>query len=282
MKKNFLLLIMTVCMVAILAACGGGDSKDTTTESKDNAGKEKFRVGMEAAYAPFNWTQLDDSNGAVPISGSKEFANGYDVQMAKKIAEGLGKELEIVKIGWSGLEPAVSSGTIDAIVAGMSATEKRKEQIDFSDNYYTSNLVMIVKKGSPYENAKSIQDFKGAKITGQQSTFHYDVIDQIEGVQKETAREDFTALRVALQSGVIDGYVAERPEGLSAAVAIPDFAMVEFEDGFKANEDEISIAVGLKKNSELTTKVNEVLAGISEEERAELMNQAVENQPAMN
>ncbi|MFW7395663.1 glutamine ABC transporter substrate-binding protein, partial [Vagococcus fluvialis] len=57
------------------------------------AADDTFTVGMEAGYPPFNWTQKDDSNGAVPIKGSKEFAGGYDVEIAKRIAEGLGKEL---------------------------------------------------------------------------------------------------------------------------------------------------------------------------------------------
>lgn len=56
---------------------------------------EYLRIGMEAAYAPFNWTQEDDSNGAVKIDGTNQYANGYDVQIAKKVAEGLGKKPQI-------------------------------------------------------------------------------------------------------------------------------------------------------------------------------------------
>ena len=138
--------------------------------SKDDG---KFRVGLEAAYAPFNWTQMDNSNGAVKIDGSAEYAGGYDVEIAKKIAAGLGKELVIVKIEWDGLTPALTSGKIDAIIAGMSPTAERKETIDFSDNYYKSNLVMVVKNGGAYVNADSIQDFSGAKITAQLNTFHF-------------------------------------------------------------------------------------------------------------
>ena len=113
---------------------------------------------------------MDDSNGGVKIDGNAEYAGGYDVEIAKKIAEGLGKELVIVKTEWDGLVPALTSGKIDAIIAGMSPTEERKETIDFSDNYYKSNLVMVVKKGGDYEEATSIQDFKGAKITAQLNT----------------------------------------------------------------------------------------------------------------
>ena len=67
----------------------------------------KLRVAMECAYAPYNWTQPDDSNGAVQIAESKDYANGYDVMMAQKIADSLGLKLEVVKLDWDSLIPAV-------------------------------------------------------------------------------------------------------------------------------------------------------------------------------
>ncbi len=139
---------------------------------------------------------------------------------------------------------------------------------------------MVVRKGGGYENATSIQDFSGAKITAQLNTFHYTVIDQIKGVNKQPAMDNFPAMRVALESGMIDGYVSERPEGVSATAANENFAMVEFTDGFKTSDDDTAIAVGLPKNSDLTEKINEILAGISEEERVKIMDEAIRNQPA--
>jgi putative lysine transport system substrate-binding protein len=273
-RKYSILLVLALVSAMMLAGCGNAGS---TGGSKS---EDTFKVGLECGYAPFNWTQLDDSNGGVKIEGSAEYAGGYDVEIAKKIAEGLGKELVIVKTKWEGLEPALTSGKIDAIIAGMSPTAERKETIDFSDNYYKSDLVMVVKKGSPYENAASIQDFSGAKITAQLSTFHYTVIDQIEGVQKQTAMADFAAMRVALESGIIDGYVSERPEGISAESANENFKMVLFKDGFTTSDDDTAIAVGLVKNSPLKDKINEAISGISVEERTEIMDNAIKNQPA--
>lgn len=277
-KKLSLFLAMFMTAMIILAGCGSDDSGSKNGEgsgSEDNT----FKVGLEAGYPPFNWTQMDDSNGAVKIEGQSEYAGGYDVEIAKKIADGLGKELVIVKTEWDGLVPALTSGKIDAIIAGMSPTAERKKTIDFSDNYYKSDLVMVVKKGGKYEGATSIQDFKGAKITAQLNTFHYSVIDQIKDVQKQPAMDNFPAMRVALQSGNIDGYVSERPEAVSASAANENFAMVEFTDGFKTSDDDTAIAVGLEKGSELTEKINEILAGISEEERTEIMDNAIKNQP---
>jgi putative lysine transport system substrate-binding protein len=276
-KKASIYLALLLSVILVLAGCGSSsESSKSGSSSEDNT----FTVGLEAGYAPFNWSQNDDSNGAVKISGSSEYAGGYDVEIAKKIANGLGKELVIVKTEWDGLVPALTSGKIDAIIAGMSPTAERKETIDFTDNYYKSNLVMVVKKGGEYENAASIQDFKGAKVTAQLNTFHYSVIDQIEGVEKQTAMDNFPAMRVALESGVIDGYVSERPEAISASAANENFAMVEFEDGFKTSEDDTAIAVGVEKGSELKEKINEILKGISEEEQTSIMDEAIKNQPA--
>jgi len=276
MKKK-LAVLASVSLSAMLMLAGCGSSSDTPEASADD---NTFRVGLEAGYAPFNWTQMDDSNGGVKIDGNAEYAGGYDVEIAKKIADGLGKELVIVKSEWDGLVPSLTSDKIDAIIAGMSPTEERKKTIDFTDNYYTSDLVMVVKKGSEFENATSIQDFSGAKVTAQLNTFHYSVIDQIEGVDKQPAMDNFPAMRVALESGMIDGYVSERPEGVSASAANENFVMVEFEEGFETSPDDTAIAVGVKKGSELTEEINEILSGISEEERQEIMDNAILNQPA--
>lgn len=276
MKKNLSLLIAGVLTTTLLlTGCG-------TSSSKKAAEKATFKVGMEAGYAPFNWTQLDNSNGAAKIDGSAEFAGGYDVEIAKKIAADLGKELVIVKTDWEGLIPALQAGTVDAIIAGMSPTEKRKESIDFSKDYYKSDLVMVVKKGGKFDGASSIKDFSGAKITAQLNTFHYSVIDQIPGVSKQTAMDNFPAMRVALESGIIDGYVSERPEGVSAQAANGNFKMIEFKEGFTTSEEDTSIAVGLKKGSELTEKINKTLEGITAEQRKEIMDTAIKNQPAAN
>ena len=124
------------------------------------ASEDVLRVGMEVNYAPYNFSETDDSNGGMPVANSKgEYANGYDVRFAQKIAEKLGKKLEIYKIEWDGLIPALTSGKIDAILAGMSPTDERREQIDFSLPYYRAKMVVVVPKNSKYKDAKSINDF---------------------------------------------------------------------------------------------------------------------------
>ena len=283
MKKKLLLFVAAMMTALVLAACGSDDS-NTSSSSKGEDGEQAsggvLKVGMEAGYPPFNWTQQDDSKGAVKIDGSAEYAGGYDVEIAKKVAEGLGKELVIVKMAWDGLVPALQSGVVDAIIAGMSPTDKRKESIDFTENYYTSDFVIVVKKGGAFEDAKTLADFEGAKITSQLGTTNYNVIEQIPNVQLQTAMEDFSAMRVAVQSGVIDGYVAERPEAVSATAANENFAYVELEQGFKTDPADTAVAIGVRKDYDLTEKMSEIIKTISEEERMKLMDEAIANQPS--
>lgn len=289
--KKLTIFMLVVVMIAGFALTGCASKAPQASEpageapAKEEPAADTFVVGMECAYPPYNWTQTDDSNGGVALEAG-QFAGGYDVEIAKKIAEGLGKKLVIVPTSWDGLIPALESGVIDAIIAGMSPTDERKESIDFSDSYYREDIVLgiVVKKGGAFEGATSLADFKDAKITAQLGTYHFDKIEQIAGVAKQEAMKDFTAMRVALSSGIIDGYVSEKPEGESAVAADPDtYVFIEFADGqgFDLSEGDTSIAVGIKKGREdLVAAINKILAGISEADRKAMMDAATKNQPA--
>ena len=240
-----------------------------------------FRVGMECNYAPYNWTQANASEYAVEIEGGGGYADGYDVQIARKIAEGLGKELVIVKTEWDGLPMGVMTGAFDAIIAGMSPTEERKATIDFTDAYYNVQPVVVVRKDGPYANAKTLADLSGASITGQLNTFHYGLIDQIPGVNKAMAMETFPAMIVALKAGAVDGYIAEGPGAMADTMANPELTYLSFDEGegFTVAEGETSIAVGLAKGSPLMDSINEILAGISDDERKQIMEDTIARQP---
>ena len=239
-----------------------------------------LRIGMEAAYAPFNWTQEDDSNGAVKIDGTNQYANGYDVQIAKKVAEDLGKKPLIVKTSWNGLIPALTSGKIDMIIAGMSPTAERKKEVAFSNSYYTSEPVMLVRRDGNYANATSLDDFKDAKVTSQQGVYLYSLISQLKGAKQETAMGDFAQMRQALESGVIDAYVSERPEALTAESANSKFKMIQFKKGFEVGEEDATIAIGMKKGDTRLDQVNAALAKISSEDQVKLMDDMIKKQPA--
>ena len=240
---------------------------------------EYLRIGMEAAYAPFNWTQDDDKNGAVKIEGTNQYANGYDVQIAKQVAKALGKKPLVVKTSWNGLIPALTSGKLDMIVAGMSPTAERKKEIAFSNSYYTSEPVVLVNKDGSYANAKTLKDFKGAKITSQQGVYLYNLISQLTGAKQETAMGDFAQMRQALESGVIDGYISERPEALTAESANSKFKMIQFKKGFEVNEEDATIAIGMRKNDNRLEQVNAAIAKISAKDQVALMDKMIQNQP---
>ena len=240
---------------------------------------EYLRIGMEAAYAPFNWTQDDDKNGAVKIEGTNQYANGYDVQIAKQVAKALGKKPLVVKTSWNGLIPALTSGKLDMIIAGMSPTAERKKEIAFSNSYYTSEPVVLANKDGSYANAKTLKDFKGAKITSQQGVYLYNLISQLTGAKQETAMGDFAQMRQALESGVIDGYISERPEALTAESANSKFKMIQFKKGFEVNEEDATIAIGMRKNDNRLEQVNAAIAKISAKDQVALMDKMIQNQP---
>ena len=290
--KNLTVLILCLAFLCCTCACAAQKPAATqgaatatsaaatlaaTTAAAKTGGA--FRVGLECDYAPFNWTQPDSSNGAAPIEGGN-YAGGYDVEIAKIVAAGLNKELVIVKTAWDGLLPGITSGKIDAIIAGMSPTAERKESIDFSSNYYISDLVLVIHKNGKFANAKGLADFAGAKITGQLNTFHYTVIDQIPGVSKETALEDFSSMIVALSSGKIDGYVSERPGAISAAASNSNLTYIVPEPGFKYEPDDAAIAIGLRKGNPLLADINKIIDGISKADRERMMEEAIKNQPS--
>ena len=276
MKKLFKLatMLMVTAMLTLSAFAFTGCSA--------NKDPNKIYVGMECGYAPFNYTQTTDANGAVKISNANGYANGYDVMIAKKIAESLGKELVIVKYKFEALIPAVQAGSLDFIIAGMSPTAKRLEAIDFSDAYYESQLVIVVRKDGNYADATSLNDFNGAKIVAQKGTFHDTVLEEQGakyGIVRQTPLATFPAMINALNSKAIDGYVAEEPGAIAdcaANEALTYIHLVNNSTGFTASKEDVQIAIGLKKGNELKTALNEALAKIDSAARLEMMNKATE------
>ena len=269
-------------MLTLFTSCS---KIDATMDVENIQAAGQIVVGMECDYAPYNWTTATPSNTTVPISNSPgAYADGYDVQIAKLIAAELGVELVIKAIEWDGLIPALEAGEIDMIIAGMSPTEERKLSIDFSDTYFDSNLVMVVRKDSSYASATSISDFKGASISAQLNTFHYTVIDQIDGVNKKTAISNFPTLISELNSGNIDGYVCEKPGAISVVASNDAFTYIEFADGngFTCDPADSSISVGVRLDSSLTAVINSVIARLTTTEKQAMMDEATSRQPSAN
>lgn len=305
MKRTFrsLATIMAAAMALSLTACGGGSTAQTTEAAESTAANSSdsasavlggesvadgvLTVAMECAYAPYNWTQGDESNGAVPIKGSKEYANGYDVMMAKKIAEALSVELEIVKTDWDSLVPALMSGTVDCVIAGQSITAERQASVDFSEPYYYATVVALTKQGSDYADAKGVSDLAGATVTSQLNTIWYDsCLPQIPDANILAASESAPAMLMALNSDAVDLVVTDQPTALAATVAYPDMVILDFSesgDDFEVSQEEINIGISIRKgNTELTDAINSVLEPMSADDYTELMNEAISVQPLSN
>lgn len=281
-KRWFALAFAAFMLVCLPFSTVVHAQENTYDMEQLNAGLEDdgvLTVGMEANYAPFNWSQTSNSNGALEISNSSgEFANGYDLQMAVLLAEELGLELEIVKLDWDGLPPALESGMIDTIIAGMSPTPERERQMDFSDDYYDSDLVLVTAADSEFVDATSLEDFTGARVTAQLNTFHYELIEQIPEVEQQTAMDSFPTMISSVMSDKSDAYVSEKPGAMAAVASNSDLTYVEFEEGqgFDTGQVNTSVAVGMDKGSPLLEPINEALSTISQSERDQLMEDMVE------
>ena len=268
-----------LAMTFVLSGCGG--SEDDGKNVSSVTGKEKFVVGMECNYAPFNWQSNEQTDTSVAIGGAG-YCDGYDVRVARYVAEQLDREIEVKKVSWEGLQPALNSGEIDAVIAGMTADDKRRAGMDFTTPYYESEMVMIVRK-SDKKVAKynDIQQFKGKTVIGQKSTNYDTVIDQIKGVKHATPKATYPEMIVALQKKEVDGITAELPVAEGAVAANKDLTIVHFKKG-KGFDIDTSVSIAMKKgtsDSQLFKDVQKAVDNLSKKTRDEWMKEARQAQP---
>lgn len=273
--KRIIAIALALCLVLPLYAC----SNNSASGVEDGV----LTVGMECAYAPYNWMQSDDSNGAVPISNAPgSYANGYDVMMAKRICEANGWELEIVKLDWDSLVPAVQSGEIDCAIAGQSMTAERAEQVDFAGPYIYASIVCLVKADSPLASITGISQLSGT-CTSQRSTVWYDeCLPQLENVTIKSAQDSSGDMLMALETGVVDFVCTDMPTAQGAVIVYPDMKILTFpeNDTFEVSDEEINIGISIRKgNTELLEAMNKVLSSMTSADFDALMAEAVKIQP---
>ncbi len=308
--KKLIALLLSLTMVVSMTACGSSEDsaaasskaaseqQSTTAAETAASGAESaaipgledgvFTVAMECAYAPYNWSQTDDSNGAVPIKDSNEYANGYDIMIAKKICEANGWQLEVIRSDWDSLVPAVQTGTIDAAIAGQSMTAERAEQVDFAGPYFYATIVCVTKSDSKYADAKSIADLAGGSCTAQIATIWYDkCLPQIENANILTASETAPAMLMALESNQVDYICTDMPTAQGAVAAYPDMKILDFSgtDGdFQFTDEEraenVNIGISVKKgNTALVDAINGALEGMTADDFNDIMAEAIAIQP---
>ena len=279
-------LLAAVTLLA-LTACGApadntpAQEDQTAAEDQTTTESNEFRVGMECAYAPSNWQESEASDTNYPVENVPgAYAEGYDVQIAKIIADQLGKELVIVKLSWDGLIDALNQGQIDAIIAGMMDTAERRESINFSEPYRETTYGLMVLADSPYLNATSIQDFSGAAVLGQQGTALDDVIEQIEGVDHLSPVGSVPDMISRLQQGTCDAIVINVENAQGYLASNPNFRLVTFDEGSGFTLPAKGSCVGLRKSDNaLLDQINTILSGIDDDARAAMWQAAVDGQP---
>ena len=305
--KKILAIILSLTMLLSMAACQGKNDESNATDKLANVpavedltgvdtsaiiGLEDgvLTVGMECAYAPYNWTQMDDSNGAVPISNvPNAYANGYDVMIAKRICEAYGWELEIVSSAWDSLTPAVQAKTMDANIAGQSMTADRMAEVEMAGPYYYATIVCVTTKDSQFANAKSIADLAGGKCTSQSGTIWYDsCLSQIPNAELLAPAETAPSMIMQLQTGTVDFICTDIPTAMGAVAKDNNLVILNFsgtEGDFQfASEQEraenvnIGISV-LKGNTELKNAMDKVLSALTEEHFNAMMDYAIAVQP---
>lgn len=269
--------LTVLACAALLTGCTSNTPTSTAASSSNSS--DTLRVGMECNYAPFNWSTTKEGEYTQPIS-SADYCDGYDVVVAKNLADKIGKKVEIVKLDWDNLILSLNNNQIDAVIAGMTATDERKQQVNFTDPYYVSEEVLIVKKDSQYTSATSLEDFKGATVQGQMNTIYDEVIDQISGVNHMPAAETFPAAIQALQAGSVDAVTSELPVANGVISANPDLAVVRFAEG-KGFKADTSVSIAVRKNDdELLNALQDALRTIDTDTRNTWMEEAVNRQPA--
>ncbi len=305
--KKLMATIMAMVMALSMTACGGSDAPETGNTNTldippvaDLTGVDTSKipgledgvltVGMECAYAPYNWTQMNDANGAVEISNVPgAYANGYDVMIAKRLCEAYGWTLEIVSSAWDSLTPAVQAGTMDANIAGQSMTADRMAEVEMAGPYYYATIVCVTTKDSEFANAKGIADLAGGKCTSQSGTIWYDsCLPQIEGAEITSPAETANAMWMALETKTVDFVCTDMPAAMGAVAKNDNLVILNFSgtDGdfqFATEEERaenVNIGIAVKKgNTELKEAMDTVLGAMTEEHFNAMMDHAISIQP---
>ena len=297
--KKLVSVILSLLMILSMTACASSGStapaaSDAPTSAPAAAltGVEDgvLTVGMECAYAPYNWTQMDDSNGAVPIANNPgAYANGYDVMIAKKICEANGWELEIMAIGWDGLVPALNAGQLDAVIAGQSMTADRMAQVDMAGPYYYADIVIVTTKDSEYASAQSIADLAGGTATAQSGTIWYDsCLPQIPDVDLIAPAETAPSMIMSLTTGQVDYICTDVPTATAAVqkddnLVILNFAGTDGDFQFASEEERaenVNIGISVQKdNATLREAIDAVLSQMDADDFNAIMAYAISVQP---
>ena len=315
MTRRILAMLMALVMVFALAACGEEPAAEdevlsaeelkaqvdeiiaglTVPENVDPAAVQGVEdgvltVAMECAYPPSNWTQIDDSNGAVAVdNASGSYANGYDVMMSQIICNLYGWELKVVSSAWDSLVPGVQSSTYDAVIAGQSMTADRMAEVDMAGPYYYADIVVVTTADSEYADATGIADLAGGTATAQSGTIWYNsCLPQIPDVDLLAPADTAPSMIMSLTTGQCDYICTDVPTATAAVrnnegLKILNFSGTDGDFQFATEEERaenvnIGISV-LKGNTTLLDAMNAVLEQMDSDDFNTIMDYAIAIQP---
>lgn len=257
------------------------DGKTFTVEANE------LVIGMECNYSPFNWTTTTESEYTLPISKS-EYADGYDIQVAKILSEKMQMDVRIVKEQWESLIEDCNMGNTNLILAGMTDTEERRQSVAFSDEYYRSEVVLLVKKevadqyeGQVLDNEQLKTLLSGKQVISQKDTVEDDIIDTFAKEYQSVHVPGQTTYGLAakdVEQGIAFALTVELPVANAYVSSMNSVGIIHIQqDILGVDLSELGVSIGIKKgNDGLKEAVNHVLSTISEEERNRMMNEAVE------
>lgn len=287
MRKNLLrsgVIAMSFVGAISIASCGGNNGVTNDT----------LVIGMECQYQPFNWTVTEESEYTLPIDNSNEFADGYDIQVAKYLSEDLNKPVVIKRIVWDSLIPSLQNNEINMVLAGMSSTAERREAIDFTDPYLTSDLAFLIRKdnlpeGNDASNPATYEEllelFSGQSLICQRGVVGDDYIDTyFSGVDSTIRHNDPLATYPLAAQDVALGTSFAMPAELPVCEAMvninPDnLGILYVDQNFLKAEDleGLSVSIGIKKgNEELLNELNESLSRLDNATRGQMMGEAAQ------
>ena len=277
MNRKLFILPAVVGTLLSLSSCG-----------TNPVGNDKLVIGLECAYQPFNWSDTKQNEFNVKVSNKANlYVDGYDVQIAKILGQKLNMEVEFMQIDWLSLIPELEFGTINAVIAGMTDTEERRQTIDFTDEYYRSELVLVVKKSvaDSYVEVLNSNDFtsliSGQVVVSQTSTVTDDVINIFKdnhGAIHANPVDSFALAATDVSNGSAFAMTAELPVAQSIVSSFSDLGIIHIEQSILGEtQSELGVSIGIQKgNTELQEKLNAALSKITTEQRVQLMTEAVE------
>ena len=244
-------------------------------------------IAVDGNNPTFSWTQSNDLDGAIKLSDSYDFVNGYDIQFAKYIAESLNYDLNIIKADHDSLLSSVSSNQADCSISAQLDSSEDRLYVNFSNPYFYDNTVVLLKQNSSFSNASDLSDLEGGSCTSVYGTNAYnECLFQIDNADIQDAIESIIQMLSYLENGKCDFVVTNLSSALLGCSLYPDLKILDFKDtenDFEVSEYLTDLCISVnKENADLLAKINETLESLSYDDMKKMLSDAISSQINLN